>query len=88
MASVRTASDPALSVRSRIYRTLYESGEFCSKQTLAESCGVSMPTIYQNLNELLDEGLVRYSGEGRSPADAGPAVWISYPMPASPWGSP
>ena len=66
MASIRNASDPVLPVRSRIYRTLYESGEFCSKQTLAERCGVSMPTIYQNLNELLDEGLVRYSGEGRS----------------------
>ena len=55
-----------LPVRSRIYHTLYDNQGFCSKQTLAEACGVSMPTLYQNLNELMDEGLVRYSGEERS----------------------
>ena len=55
-----------LSTRSRIYRTLYESSGFCSRQTLAQACAVSMPTMYQSLNELMDEGLVRYSGEGRS----------------------
>ena len=55
-----------LPVRSRIYHTLYDQQGFCSKQTLAEACGVSMPTLYQNLNELMDEGLVCYSGEERS----------------------
>ena len=54
------------SVRSRIYRTLYDGQDFCSKQTLAQSCGISMPTLYLNLNELMEEGLVRYSGEERS----------------------
>ena len=54
------------SVRSRIYRKLYDSQSFCSRQTLARSCGVSMPTLYQNLNELIDEGLVRFSGEEQS----------------------
>ncbi len=54
------------SVRSRIYRTLYEAQSFCSRQTLAEICGVSLPTLYQNLNELMDEGLVRFSGEMQS----------------------
>lgn len=54
------------SVRTRIYRTLYDSKTFCSRQSLAESCGVSMPTLYQKLNELMDEGLVHYSGEERS----------------------
>ena len=54
------------SVRSRIYRTLYDSQSFCSRQTLAGSCGISMPTLYQNLNELMDEGLVRFSGEEQS----------------------
>ena len=57
----------SLSVRSRIYRILYDEPEgFCSKQTLARLCGVSMPTLYQNLNPLMEEGLVRYSGEGVS----------------------
>ena len=53
-------------VRSRIYRTLYDSQRFHSRQSLAEACGVSMPTLYQNLNELMDEGLVRFSGEEQS----------------------
>ncbi len=53
----------ALSARSRIYRFLYESRDFCSKQVLAGSCGVSMPTLYQNLGGLLEDGLVRYTGE-------------------------
>lgn len=52
-----------LSARSNIYRHLYRSREFCSKQNLARSCGISMPTLYQNLNDLIEEGLVRYSGE-------------------------
>ena len=54
------------SARSRIYRHLYETKEFCSKQNLASSCEISMPTLYQNLSELIDDGLVRYSGEERS----------------------
>ncbi|MBR2583192.1 MAG: ROK family protein [Oscillospiraceae bacterium] len=53
----------ALSARSRIYRFLYESKEFCSRQVLAGSCGVSMPTLYQNLSDLMEDGLVRYTGE-------------------------
>ena len=52
-----------LGARSRIYRFLYESKEFCSKQVLAGSCGISMPTLYQNLGDLLEDGLVRYTGE-------------------------
>ena len=55
-----------VSVRSRIYRTLYEARDFVSRQSLAQSCGISMPTLYLNLNELMDEGLVCYSGEDRS----------------------
>lgn len=54
------------SVRSRIYRALYETKDFCSRQQLAEICGVSMPTLYQNLAELMEAGLARYSGEERS----------------------
>ena len=54
------------SVRSKIYQTLYSTQEFCSKQMLAARCGISMPTLYQNLNELMTEGLVQYSGEERS----------------------
>ena len=62
MTSSTSAQQP-ISVRSKLYRSLYDSREFCSKQTLARLCEISMPTLYQNLNELMDEGLVRYSGQ-------------------------
>ena len=55
-----------LPVRSRIYRILYTSQSFCSRQDLAARCGVSLPTLHQSLKELIDEGLVRYTGEGQS----------------------
>ena len=54
------------SARSRIYRYLYEQDDFCSRQALAARCEMSMPTLYRNLNELMADGLVRYSGEERS----------------------
>lgn len=54
------------SARSRIYRYLYENNAFCAKQTLAKQCEISMPTLYQNLSELMDDGLVQYSGEEQS----------------------
>ena len=53
-------------VRSNIYQVLYDAQEFCSKQMLAAKCGISMPTLYQNLGELMEEGLVQYSGEEKS----------------------
>ena len=59
-------TSPPGSARSRIYRRLYETEDFCSRQDLAAACGISMPTLYQNLTELMDGGLVRYSGEERS----------------------
>ena len=55
-----------MTVKSKIYRTLYEAKGFCSRQTLAEVCGVSLPTLYRNLDELMEEGLVRLSGEEQS----------------------
>ena len=58
-----TAVQQPSSVRTRMYRALYDSRDFCSKQTLAKLCAISMPTLYQNLDDLMDSGLVRYSGE-------------------------
>ena len=66
MAGTGITQQNSLSVRSGIYQNLYEATGFCSKQTLARACSVSMPTLYQNLNELMKDGLVRYSGEERS----------------------
>ena len=55
-----------LPVRSRIYRYLYNARSFCSRQMLASSCEISMPTLYQHLAQLMEEGLVCYSGVDRS----------------------
>ena len=54
------------SVRSRIYHILYESQRLSTRQTLAERIGVSMPTLYKDLNELMEEGLICDSGEEQS----------------------
>ncbi len=66
MTQGSAAQQGAASARSRIYRYLYETQAFCSKQALAKHCAISMPTLYQNLSELMDDGLVRYSGERQS----------------------
>jgi len=54
---------PSVGARSRIYRTLYDARDFCSRQTLARDCGLSLPTVHQYLTDLFQHGLVRYSGE-------------------------
>lgn len=52
--------------RSSIYHYLYETQSFCSRQSLSLALGLSLPTIYQNLTELMESGLVCYSGETQS----------------------
>ena len=52
--------------RSSIYRYLYNAKDFCSRQSLARELNLSLPTVYQNLSELMEEGLVRDSGEQQS----------------------
>ena len=49
--------------RSAIYQYLYRHQGFCSKQTIAQEMHLSLPTVYQNLSELMDAGLVGFSGE-------------------------
>ena len=57
------ARTPRRTARGRIYRYLHKNRDFCAKQDLARALGLSMPTVYQNLNELMDMGLVSYSGQ-------------------------
>ena len=52
--------------RSSIYHYLYNAKDFCSRQSLARDLGLSLPTVYQNLAELMEEGLVRDSGQQQS----------------------
>lgn len=55
--------DRKRATRSAIYHYLYNSREFCSRQILANELGLSLPTVYQNLAELMELGLVRATDE-------------------------
>lgn len=54
------------SAASGIYRYLYQSRDFCSRQSLARELNLSLPTVYQNLSRLMEAGLVQDSGEQQS----------------------
>lgn len=45
--------------RNKMYRYIYESGSPVSKQQLALDMGYSLPTVQQNIAELLSAGLIR-----------------------------
>ncbi len=49
-----------------VYRCLYDSEAPRTKASLAQELGLSLPTIYQSLAALLDQGLICYAGEERS----------------------
>lgn len=49
--------------RNNIYRYIYDAKGFCSRQGMARDLGLSLPTVYQNLSELMDAGLIQDSGE-------------------------
>lgn len=51
-----------LNTRARIYKLLYASDKPMSKLEIAERLSISMPTVYQNISELMDMGLIKYSG--------------------------
>jgi len=48
--------------RNKVYRALYDSPVPLSKQALSVTLEMSLPTIYQNVTELLDMGLIEYTG--------------------------
>ncbi len=52
--------------RNNIYRYIYDSQDFCSRQSLARDLNLSLPTVYQHLSELMADGLVQDSGEQQS----------------------
>jgi predicted HTH transcriptional regulator len=51
--------------RSRILEYVYRGGQ-TTKQQLVEALGMSLPTVIQNVKELLFEGLFRETGQLRS----------------------
>ena len=46
-------TDRRRQTRSSIYRNIYYAKGFCSRQSLARELGLSLPTVYQNLSELM-----------------------------------
>lgn len=63
--------EPAATERRRqthnsIYHQIYRTSGICTKQSLSRDLHLSLPTIYQHLSELIEDGLVVYSGEQRS----------------------
>ena len=48
--------------RSRVFRCLYDADAPMAKQELAVQLSLSLPTVYQNINELLGMGLIEYTG--------------------------
>lgn len=59
-------TDRRRQTRSSIYHYLYASSMPCSKQEIARDLNLSLPTVYQNIAELLDAGLIEYAGAGQS----------------------
>lgn len=55
------ASESILSNRNRVFRTIYTAGQI-SKQTIADTLGLSLPTVSQCLRELYDLGVVQKNG--------------------------
>lgn len=50
--------DRKRATRNSVYHYLYNCKDFCSRQMLANELGLSLPTVYQNLAELMELGLV------------------------------
>lgn len=54
------------SVRNRIYQYIYKSQGVCTRNSISDALGLSLPTVYQYLNELIENRLVCYSGQTKS----------------------
>lgn len=55
--------DRKRATRNGIYHYLYNCKDFCSRQILANELSLSLPTVYQNLAELMELGLVCVTDE-------------------------
>ena len=60
--------------RNRVYRYLYSATNAITKQDLAYELSMSMPTLTQNLNDLLAQGLIDYSGTADSTCGRRPRI--------------
>lgn len=65
--------------RNRVYRYLYGAEETVTKQDLAYALSMSLPTLTQNLNELLEEGLIDNSETADSSGGRKPRILTVIP---------
>ena len=63
---VETITERRRKTRNSIYSYLYHADAPKSKQEIATSLSLSLPTVHQNLSELMDAGLLRYAGTQQS----------------------
>ena len=68
-------TDRRRQTRSSIYHYLYASPLPRSKQDIARDLNLSLPTVYQNVTELLNAGLIEYAGAGQ-PDGGRPAMML------------
>lgn len=69
-------TDRRRQTRNKMFRYIYDSGSPVSKQQLAGATGYSLPTVQQNIAELLSAGLIR-PGEIQKSTGGRPAVGYS-----------
>ncbi|MGN0159874.1 MAG: ROK family protein [Lachnospiraceae bacterium] len=59
--------------RNRIFRMIYEN-KGVKRQDLSDELSLSLPTVNQNIKELMEEGLIEFSGEYTSTGGRKPQV--------------
>lgn len=59
-------TDRRRQTRSRVYHYLYNAAEPKSKQDIARDLDLSLPTVYQNVSELMQAGVIEYTGTSPS----------------------
>lgn len=55
----QTLTERRRQTRNRVYRCIFSADEPVSKQEIAGGLGLSLPTVHQNITELMEAGLVR-----------------------------
>lgn len=79
MSFEQTSDQRKAVTRSRIYRKIYDSQGASTRQSLAKALGLSLPTIYQHLSSLIEDGLVTYSGQQESTGGRRPSALTVVP---------
>lgn len=61
--------------RRNIFKYIYDAGVPVSKPQISEALDLSLPTVYKNITELLDEGYIRYGEMQKSTGGRPPVAY-------------